>query len=127
MTAPARGEPVRLDPPGPEPVGLGRFGEFGGRFVPETLVAPVEALERAYFAAREDEAFITELADRNLHQLWQQYLDGGVAGVPREELLGYLQEVAEVLEANRTTGRVAATGLRHERRRDDVDELDVGI
>ena len=38
MTAPVRGEPVHLDPPGPEPVGLGRFGEFGGRFVPETLV-----------------------------------------------------------------------------------------
>ena len=44
MTAPARGEPVHLDPPGPEPVGLGRFGEFGGRFVPETLVP---ALDRA--------------------------------------------------------------------------------
>src|SRR5256712_13702971 len=40
----------------------GYFGEFGGRFVPETLVEPVEALERAYFAAREDEAFIGELA-----------------------------------------------------------------
>ena len=36
--------PVHLEPPGPEPVGLGRFGEFGGRFVPETLVP---ALERA--------------------------------------------------------------------------------
>ena len=45
MTAPARGEPVRLDPPGPEPVGLGRFGEFGGRFVPETLVPALMELE----------------------------------------------------------------------------------
>ncbi|MGE3510206.1 MAG: tryptophan synthase subunit beta [Vicinamibacterales bacterium] len=39
----------------------GYFGEFGGRFVPETLVAPIEELERAYFDAREDEAFQTAL------------------------------------------------------------------
>jgi tryptophan synthase beta chain len=39
----------------------GYFGEFGGRFVPETLVEPVEELERAYFAAREDAAFGAEL------------------------------------------------------------------
>ena len=40
----------------------GYFGEFGGRFVPETLVEPVEELERAYFAARDDPAFNAELA-----------------------------------------------------------------
>jgi tryptophan synthase beta chain len=39
----------------------GYFGEFGGRFVPETLVEPVEELERAYFAVREDPAFAAEL------------------------------------------------------------------
>jgi tryptophan synthase beta chain len=39
----------------------GYFGEFGGRFVPETLVEPVEALERAYFAVREDASFQAEL------------------------------------------------------------------
>ena len=33
-----------------------------GRFVPETLVEPVEELERAYFAARDDAAFGAELA-----------------------------------------------------------------
>ena len=36
----------------------GYFGEFGGRFVPETLVAPMEALTEAYLAVRQDEAFI---------------------------------------------------------------------
>jgi serine/threonine protein kinase len=41
---------------------------------------------------------VTELADQNLHELWEQYLSRGVAGIPREELLGYLQEVAEVLD-----------------------------
>jgi tryptophan synthase beta chain len=44
-----------------DPDARGYFGEFGGRYVPETLVAPVEELERAYFAAREDMAFGAEL------------------------------------------------------------------
>jgi tryptophan synthase beta chain len=44
-----------------DPDARGYFGEFGGRFVPETLVEPVEALERAYFAARQDPAFQKEL------------------------------------------------------------------
>jgi tryptophan synthase beta chain len=45
-----------------DPDARGYFGEFGGRFVPETLVEPVEELERAYFAARDDPAFRAELA-----------------------------------------------------------------
>ena len=40
-----------------DPDARGYYGAYGGRFVPETLVAPVEALERAYFAARDDAAF----------------------------------------------------------------------
>jgi tryptophan synthase beta chain len=44
-----------------DPDARGYFGEFGGRFVPETLVEPVEALERAYLVARDDEAFCAEL------------------------------------------------------------------
>ncbi|HEV8207784.1 MAG TPA: tryptophan synthase subunit beta [Acidimicrobiia bacterium] len=63
MTAPVRGEPVRLDPPGPEPVGLGRYGEFGGRFVPETLVPALEDLERDFRAAWSNERFRAEYAD----------------------------------------------------------------
>jgi tryptophan synthase beta chain len=39
----------------------GRFGAYGGRFVPETLVAPLEELERAYAVARADEGFAQEL------------------------------------------------------------------
>ena len=38
-----------------DPDARGYYGAYGGRFVPETLVAPVEELERAYFAARQDE------------------------------------------------------------------------
>jgi tryptophan synthase beta chain len=43
------------------PDACGRFGEFGGRFIPETLMHPVEELERAYQAARGDEKFQSEL------------------------------------------------------------------
>jgi tryptophan synthase beta chain len=44
------------------PDARGYFGEYGGRFVPETLVEPVEALERAYLDARADPGFASELA-----------------------------------------------------------------
>jgi tryptophan synthase beta chain len=44
----------------------GRFGPYGGRYVPETLMAPLEELERAYIAARADESFGREL-DSLLH------------------------------------------------------------
>ena len=43
-----------------DPDARGYFGDFGGRYVPETLVEPIEALERAYFAARDDEMFMAE-------------------------------------------------------------------
>jgi tryptophan synthase beta chain len=41
----------------------GHFGPYGGRYVPETLMAPLEELERAYYEARQDPAFQAELAD----------------------------------------------------------------
>ena len=44
------------------PDARGRFGEFGGRYVPETLMHPVEELEQAFEAARADSAFQAELA-----------------------------------------------------------------
>jgi tryptophan synthase beta chain len=46
-----------------DPDARGYYGAYGGRFVPETLVAPVEELERAYFAARVDADFARELQD----------------------------------------------------------------
>ncbi|HUF23066.1 MAG TPA: tryptophan synthase subunit beta [Vicinamibacterales bacterium] len=45
-----------------DPDARGYFGEFGGRFVPETLAAPVEELRAAYFEARGSEEFRAELA-----------------------------------------------------------------
>jgi tryptophan synthase beta chain len=43
-----------------DPDARGYFGAYGGRFVPETLVAPIEELTAGYFAARDDEAFCAE-------------------------------------------------------------------
>jgi tryptophan synthase beta chain len=39
------------------PDARGHFGKFGGRFVPETLMAPLIELEKAYQAARRDRKF----------------------------------------------------------------------
>jgi len=44
-----------------DPDSRGYFGDFGGRFVPETLVEPIEELERAYLAVRDDPEFHAEL------------------------------------------------------------------
>ena len=44
-----------------DPDARGYFGEFGGRYVPETLVEPIEELERAYLEVRDDPAFAAEL------------------------------------------------------------------
>jgi tryptophan synthase beta subunit len=41
---------------------LGRFGAYGGRFVPETLMPAVYELERAYRDSQADEEFQAELA-----------------------------------------------------------------
>jgi len=39
----------------------GRYGPYGGRYVPETLMAPLEELEKAYQEARADRLFQAEL------------------------------------------------------------------
>ncbi|MGH7753347.1 MAG: pyridoxal-phosphate dependent enzyme, partial [Gemmatimonadales bacterium] len=43
------------------PVDTGRFGPYGGRYVPETLVAALDELSRVYDEARRDPAFGAEL------------------------------------------------------------------
>lgn len=39
----------------------GYFGKFGGRFVPETLMAALDELEKAYFEAKKDKSFWKQL------------------------------------------------------------------
>jgi tryptophan synthase beta chain len=45
-----------------QPDELGHWGPYGGRFVPETLMAPLEELTAAYLIARDDSLFQNELA-----------------------------------------------------------------
>ncbi|HLY35943.1 MAG TPA: tryptophan synthase subunit beta, partial [Candidatus Limnocylindria bacterium] len=54
---------ARRDPSGADRVDRrGRFGRFGGRYVPETLVPALEELAHAWSAARRDPAYRSELA-----------------------------------------------------------------
>ncbi len=80
-----------------DPDARGYFGAYGGRFVPETLVAPVSELEAAYLSARADPAFRQELAtllDRYvgrptpMHEArrWSEQLGGVRIFLKREDL-----------------------------------------
>jgi tryptophan synthase beta chain len=53
--------------PEQQPDATGHFGPYGGRFVPEVLMAPLEELEKAYLEAREDPSFQGELSDLLRH------------------------------------------------------------
>ena len=49
------------------PDGLGHYGKFGGRFVPETLMAALDELEAAYHSARADGDFTARLDHLSRH------------------------------------------------------------
>jgi tryptophan synthase beta chain len=53
MTEPVNGSQIARD----------RFGAYGGRYVPETLVPALEELDAAYRAALEDPAFLAEVEE----------------------------------------------------------------
>jgi tryptophan synthase beta chain len=70
MSVPLSTEPGHGLSPGTIPIGilrgpdaLGRFGAFGGRFVPETLIDALEQVTRAYKEARADPKFEARLND----------------------------------------------------------------
>ncbi len=80
-----------------DPDARGYFGAFGGRFVPETLVAPIQALEEEYLRARGDERFAAELTRLLTHYagrptpLWdarrlRQHCGGARIFLKREDL-----------------------------------------
>src|SRR5271169_996108 len=80
------------------PDARGRFGPYGGRYVPETLVAPLEELEIAYAGARRDPTFQAKL-DYLLHNFagrptplqfasrLTEHLGGARIYIKREDLL----------------------------------------
>jgi tryptophan synthase beta chain len=76
----------------------GHFGPYGGRYVPEVLMSPLEELEKAYQAARQDPQFQAELnellanyAGRPTPLYYAQRLSDSLGGariyVKREDLL----------------------------------------
>jgi tryptophan synthase beta chain len=48
-----------------------RFGGYGGRFVPETLISALDELARVYRAAADDPSFHQEM-----EALWRDYVGG---------------------------------------------------
>lgn len=80
------------------PDATGHFGKFGGMFVPETLMSPLEELSEAYDAARKDPSFQEELdsllADYcgrptplYYAERWTEKLGGAKIYLKREDLL----------------------------------------
>jgi tryptophan synthase beta chain len=76
---------------------LGHWGPYGGRFVPETLMAPLEELTAAFLAAREDASFKAELeallrdysgrpTPLFLAKRLSEYADGASIYLKREDL-----------------------------------------
>src|SRR5258708_2650734 len=81
-----------------QPDQLGHWGPYGGRFVPETLMAPLEELTAAYHEAQQDESFHRELDEllRNfagrptplfLASRLSEYAGGAQIYLKREDLL----------------------------------------
>jgi tryptophan synthase beta chain len=81
-----------------QPDSLGHWGKYGGRFVPETLMAPLEELTEAYVASRDDSAFQQELQELLQHYAGRptplfhaarltEYSGGAKIYLKREDLL----------------------------------------
>ena len=79
------------------PDARGHFGPYGGRFVAETLMAPIEALTQAYSEAMADPAFLAELDFELQHYVgrpsplyygarWSERLGGARIYLKREDL-----------------------------------------
>jgi tryptophan synthase beta chain len=80
------------------PDSRGRYGPYGGRYVPETLMAPLEELERAYTQAKNDRVFqaqvqmmLRDFAGRPTPLQFAQRLTAQLGGpkiyIKREDLL----------------------------------------
>lgn len=75
----------------------GHFAQYGGRFVAETLIQPLEALQAAYEQYRQDPQFMAELDADYAHyvgrpsplyfaQRWSHFLGGAQIYLKREDL-----------------------------------------
>ena len=85
-----------------QPSPSGHFGEYGGRYVAETLMPLILALEREYRAAQADPAFATEL-----DYLLKHY-------VGRPSPLYYAERLTEALRASAAPGHGAKVYLKRD-------------
>ncbi len=80
------------------PDALGHFGEYGGRYAPEILVAPLDGLDATYREIKGDPGFQSELADLSRHysgrptplfhaRRLSDHLGGAAIYLKREDLL----------------------------------------
>ncbi len=67
MSAEANGHAAQATNVMADPTPEGRFGDFGGMYVPETLVPACQELDRAFRSARADPSFRTELKNLLTH------------------------------------------------------------
>lgn len=72
------------------PSAEGRFGPYGGRYVPETLVAALEQLDEQYEQARRDPAFAAEL-----EELLRRFVARPTPLSPAARLSAFARETAE--------------------------------
>ena len=96
-----------------DPDARGYFGDYGGRFVPETLVAPIEELTAGYLAARADAAFQDELA-----RLLAHYVGRPTPLYETSRLLEGSHSIAGSQDPSRRT--TAAAGVRIFLKREDL-------
>ncbi len=68
------------------PNSLGRFGKYGGQYVPETLIPALEELERAALDAWNDDLFV-----RELNRLLSSYVGRATPLYEAERLSNYYQ------------------------------------
>jgi tryptophan synthase beta chain len=107
-----------------DPDARGYFGAYGGRFVPETLVAPIEELTAGYLAARADPSFRDEL-----DSLLKHYVGRATPLYEAKRLAGSAGRVRSDPSAQDRVGRVrshssvtdpATTGVRIFLKREDL-------
>ncbi len=82
------------------PDARGRFGDYGGRFVAETLMPLVLAVEKAYAEAKEDSAFVAQMDD-----LWTHY-------VGRPSPLYFAERLTATSAAPRSTSSATSSTTR---------------
>ena len=103
------------------PNSQGFFGKYGGQYLPETLIAPIQELTKVYYQAIEDSEFQATLTELLHHYCgrptpldkasnWTKHLGGAQIYLKREDLLhGGAHKTNQVLGQALLTKRMGKT------------------